>query len=299
MKMAGTRYMIQNTDIFTPIVDDPYIQGKIAACNITNDVFACGALDIRSMLCFLAAPSTIPGWVLTDILMGMKDFLKDLECEITGGHTIINPWILLGGTATGFTDERYLIRNTGMKPGDILILTKALGTQPAMALHRVIKRPEFLENVMELVPRSELQGIVDNAIEAMVTTNKPAVEVIHELIDESNGQFKVNAMTDVTGFGLAGHAENLAKASRVDVEISRIPHFKWTMELSEMMGYDLANARSAETAGGLLIALNPKHQERLENALEARGIPHYLVGRAISSGTGKVHVSSKVIFQPI
>jgi selenide,water dikinase len=287
--------MIQNTDIFTPIVDDPYIQGKIAACNVTNDVFACGVIDIKSVLCFLAAPIEIPKSVLSEVLRGFQDFLEDISAGIVGGHTIINPWFLIGGTATGFVEENHLIRNDGVKDGDILILTKPLGVQPAMAVFRVMKRPEFLSNITDTVPEAELQEIVDKAVQLMVTSNRPVIQKLRELAETTSGKFKVHAMTDVTGFGLAGHAENLAVASGMDIEITQVPHIKWTMELSDLMGYDMDNARAAETAGGMLICVAETDKDLVINALKEACVDHFIVGKA-KKGTGKVTLSKNIEF---
>lgn len=289
--------MIQNVDIFTPIVDDPETQGKIAACNITNDVYATGCLDINSMLCFLAAPVELPQWVLSGMLDGFQAFLKDLGTRVTGGHTIINPWVLIGGTATGFVDSKYLVTNQGVQDGDSLILTKPLGTQPVMALSRMMKKPEFMVTALEILPESDMHRIIEQAITIMTTSNKVVTEITRNLSDQAKQGFKVHAMTDVTGFGLAGHAENLARASKVDIEITRVPHIKWALELSNLMGYDMDNARSAETAGGMMISIGQDHKKLLVKSLEDAGIDHFEVGRA-RSGSGNVSLSSKVEFLP-
>ncbi len=290
--------MIQKTDIFTPIIDDPYIQGKIAACNMTNDVFACGATSVNSVLCFLAAPVEVPHWVLSRIILGFQDFVKEFGSGITGGHTIINPWVLIGGMATGFVDAEHLVTHAGAKEGDILILTKPLGVQPAMALYRIMKRPEYLSDITETIPESELQTIIDKAVTVMLTSNVHVTRAMRDLQDATSGSFKVHAMTDVTGFGLAGHAENLAVGNDVDIIITKIPHIKWTLELSRFLGYDMENGRSAETAGGVLLCIAEGDRNVAINALEKQGIDHHEVGRVVK-GTGKVTMSKDVEFETI
>jgi len=293
--LGNDKFLVQNIDIFTPIVDDPYTQGKIAACNLTNDVFAVGALDLLGVLCFLATPMDVPKTALNQILNGFQDFLKEIDTSIIGGHTIINPWILIGGSVSAKITGKHIVRNSGAKSGDVLVLTKPLGTQPAMALSRMLKQPKLLDGIEEIIPKNEIEEIPDKAIKLMQTSNKPVVEIIRDLSSQPISDFKVHAMTDVTGFGLAGHAENIARASNVDIEINKIPHIKWTLELSEMCGYNMKNARSAETAGGMLIALTNKNAEKLVKKLGDAGISNFIVGK-VKRGSGNVLLSKNVEF---
>lgn len=287
------RFLVQNIDVFTPIVDDPEIQGRIAACNITNDLFACGVLDVTTMLSFLATPTDVPKWVLANILNGMEAFAKDLGTTITKGQTIQNPWILVGGAATGMIEKDRLITHSGVKPGDSIILTKPLGIQAIMAMYRLIKSQEIADEIYKIVPEDEIVPTIQRAIDLMTTSNKPVVEVIRSLADNTNGNFVVHAMTDVTGFGLAGHAGNLAAASAVDIEITKVPALKHAIKLSEMFGYPMDEARGHETAGGMLMAIAKDDEQHFVDALENAGIAGHIVGRALE-GTGTAYLSASV-----
>lgn len=290
VRVTGEMAMIQNIDIFTPIVDDPFVQGQIAACNVTNDVFACGATEITHLLAFLAAPVDLPRWALAEMMNGMQAFVKSLGpgAGIAGGHTVINPWVLVGGVATGLARVADIITHDGVRPGDVLVLTKPLGIQPAMGLSRLLKRPEFVDEVRAFMTDDEMHEIVQRAIALMVTSNKPVAEVVRAL-----GKERVHAMTDVTGFGLLGHAENLASASKVDIEITSLPHLRHGMELADLFGYELKGGRSAETAGGMLVAVAPAAVATFRTMLDERGVFNAIVGSA-REGPGVAWLASNV-----
>jgi len=292
------RYLVQNIDVFTPIVDEPEAQGRIAACNLTNDLFACGVLDISTLLSFLATPLDVPKWVLAEILNGMQSFVKSLGTTISKGQTIQNPWILVGGVATGFVEKEYLVSHSGIKPGDVIILTKPLGIQSVMAMARLIKTPEAAGDIASIVPQDEIQPTINRAVELMTTSNRPVVEAIRTLSKQKPGDFKAHAMTDVTGFGLAGHAGNLAVASAVDIEITRVPVLKHSLALSDLFGYPLKEARAAETAGGMLVAIAKTDEKRFLSALRDKGIAGHVVGRA-KTGTGITVLSNRVEYVEI
>jgi selenide,water dikinase len=291
-RIDDRRFLVQNIDVFTPIVDDPETQGRIAACNVTNDLFACGVLDLSSYLAFLATPPDVPRWALARILNGMQAFLKDLGVVITKGQTIQNPWLLVGGSASGIVEKENLISHAGIKPGDVLVLTKPLGVQSVMAMARVIKNPDMVEDVVSVMPKDEIQQTINNAIAIMTASNKPVVEAIRSLCDRTGRAFKVHAMTDVTGFGLVGHAGNLAKASGIDIEITRVPALKHAIALSTLFGYPMKEGKAAETAGGMLVAIAAADEKRFLAGLADRGITGHVVGRAIK-GKGTATLSDQ------
>jgi selenide,water dikinase len=249
------------------------------------------------MMVFLAAPVEIPKHVLASILNGMEGFIETIGGRILGGHTIINPWVLVGGMVSAIVPRDHLVGHAGMLPGDELILTKPLGTQPVMALARLAKHPEDLDEVLTFMDKDEIQPTVDAAIAGMTTSNLPVSRSITDLADRGTG-FAVHAMTDVTGFGLAGHAENLAVASGVDVEISRMPHLAHAVELAGLFGYPMKEGRSAETAGGMLLAIALNDHDALVQAMDDAGIPHFVIGRAME-GSGTVSIASDVEYLPV
>ncbi|MEX2682905.1 MAG: selenide, water dikinase SelD [Candidatus Sigynarchaeota archaeon] len=284
------QYLVQNIDVFTPIVDDPETQGRITACNVTNDLFACGVLDVTSFLSFIATPAEVPRWALAGILNGMQAFIKDFGVKITKGQTVQNPWLLVGGSASGIVEKDQLVSHSGVKPGDVLVLTKPLGVQSVMAMSRIIKNPDMIGDVTAIMPESEVQQAIDKAIALMTTSNRPVVEATRALATSSTNGFKVHAMTDVTGFGIVGHASHLAKASGVDIDITRVPVVKHAVSLSKLFGFPLQEGRAAETAGGMLVAVAKSDERRFLDALHDRGIAGHVVGRA-KAGSGVASLS--------
>ncbi len=286
------QYLVQNIDIFTPIVDDPETQGRIAACNVTNDLFACGVLDVTSFLSFIATPAEVPRWALAGILNGMQAFLKDLGVAISKGQTIQNPWLLVGGSASGIVEKEHLISHSGVRPGDVLILTKPLGIQSVMAMSRIIKDPAMVGDVTSVMPEGEMRTTIEKAIALMTASNKPVVEAARALAASGKGSFKPHAMTDVTGFGLVGHAGNLARASGVDIEIARVPTIKHAIALSSLFGYPMKEGLAAETAGGMLVAVAKSDEKRFLDALRDKGVTGHVVGRA-KAGSGVAILSDR------
>jgi selenide,water dikinase len=188
--------LVQTVDFFTPIVDDPYLFGAIAAANALSDVYAMGGKPISalSILAFSASGDTRD---LEQILRGGADKIHESGAVILGGHSISDDQIKFGYSVTGLIDPEQVITNAGARPGDVLVLTKRLGTGViATALKQGIAEP----------------GAVEAATEQMLTLNRKACEAMCDCA--------VRACTDVTGFGLLGHAREMALASGVTLRIS-------------------------------------------------------------------------------
>ena len=260
---------MENVDIFTPIVDDPFTQGEIVACNATNDIFAMGVTDILSLQAFLAYPKDIPEEIPVGVLRGMNDFMNRLGASVTGGQTINNPVPVFGGIAMGTTHPSDVIYSSGAKPGDIVLLTKPLGIQPAMRSYRDLqdeKRDALLESFSE----SELARMQDVAVRLMKHSNHEVVMAMQYA--------KVHAATDITGFGLLGHAGNVAALSCVDIVIDRIPVIRGTLELAEFFGHRLAQGLGAETAGGMLVSVAPEKVDKFTQFLDEKNLPCWTLG---------------------
>lgn len=268
IKINDNIALILTVDFFTPIVDDPYTQGKIAACNCTNDIFAMGITNITGVLAILGLPRQLSMETSRNMLRGFQDFCHDLNTTVVGDHTIVNPWPIIGGSVTAVADPKKIIYNSGARPGDILILTKPLGIQPAMAATRI--SDEFKEILDSTVSPAIVANSVDLAVKIMTTSNLKAAEAIQEI--------GVNALTDVTGFGLYGHAGNIAEKSHVTIDIHTIPVIKGTTQLSNLFGYGLEIGKSPETAGDLLISVSLDKKDDLIQALSQRNVPSYEVG---------------------
>lgn len=268
----------KTVDVFTPIVDDPYIQGKIAACNSTNDIYAMGLREIIGVLAIVGIPEKLSLSVAKEMLRGFQDFCREIGTSIVGGHTILNPWPLIGGSVTGVGKEEEVLTKAGAKVGDVLILTKPLGTQSAMALSRVPK--EFLELIN--ISEEEKEEIINKAIKLMTTSNKYSLEALRRA-EEKVGDKIANALTDVTGFGLLGHSNEIAKQSKVNIKIDTLPCIKKTPELSKMFGHALLEGYGAETAGGLLIVAKREYKDELIDELKKVGYA-FEVGEVVGRG---------------
>jgi selenide,water dikinase len=280
--------LVKNLDIFTPIIDEPDIMGEIAACNVTNDVFAMNAPEISGMLVFLAVQTITPDKISEGILKGIKNFIeKKINSHIVGGHTIYCEWPLIGGEASGFVQKDKIIRKTGVRKGDKLILTKPIGIQGVMAAYRVLKdMPEMLKEYS----LNELKASIKLAIEVMTTPNQNVVKTIHSYEDFSF----IHALSDVTGFGLAGHTREMLQKSDLSVVIERIPYIKLAKELSDDLGYSFDDCQCHETAGGMLMSVDPKNAEEFSNTLSSNGINNWIVGTIETYEPGLVRVSDNV-----
>lgn len=285
IKVNNDLAIIQTIDVFTPIIDDPNIQGKICACNVLNDIYTMGVPNALSMVSFIAYPPGMPTEIATGMLKGFYDFCKEESCLLVGGQTIQNPWPLLGGCAIATANPNNIVFQSGAKEGDILILTKPLGIQPAMAAYRLLKEPDPLEMIFELISRKEIEKAIDMAVKSMITSNKPVANAMQEI--------KVHAATDITGFGLKGHAEEIARQSNVDIIIEKIPIIKGTRELSETFGYFLLEGSAAETAGGMMISVQKDNLDSFIDLLKNNHVNPHIIGKVVS-GSGKINIIKNV-----
>ncbi|TDX45187.1 selenophosphate synthase [Orenia marismortui] len=211
-QLNDQQIIVQSVDFFTPIVDDPYLFGQIAAANALSDIYAMGAKPILAMN-IVGFPSCLDDGILRDILQGGADKVAEAGAIIAGGHTIQDDEPKYGLSVTGVADKGQLLTNSNAQVGDKLILTKALGM-----------------GIMSTAIKGGLAiGGIDNpVIKSMTTLNNKALEPMQKL--------KVNACTDITGFGLLGHVWELAAGSKVGIEISsaELPIFEGIVDYAEM-----------------------------------------------------------------
>jgi selenide, water dikinase len=273
-RLDDERAIVQTVDFFTPIVDDPYDYGRIAAANALSDVYAMGAKPL-SALAIAAFPEDLDAAVVGAILRGGIDVAAQAGIDIVGGHTIKDDEPKYGLSVMGIVHPDRVLRNDTGRAGDVLILTKALGT-----------------GVLTTARRSDVidESALAPAIESMVTLNRTASEVALK--------FDVHAMTDVTGFGLLGHLrEMLARRLGARIEAASVPLLPNALALAArdvMPGGTRKNLAAAlhdgarldaripaglaavlcdaQTSGGLLIALARAESERLLDALRAAGV---------------------------
>ena len=292
-QIAPDQALVQTVDFFTPVVDDPFIFGQIAATNALSDVYAMGGRPLTSLavVCF---PEKADLEILERILAGGLSKMVEAGCTVIGGHSIRDEETKFGYAVTGMIDPRKILANKGAKPGDSLVLTKALGTG---VISTAIKK-----GVAE-------RAWVDAAIQSMTTLNKRAAELI------GDGEFGVHAMTDVTGFGLIGHARELAFASDVALRlyVSKIPLLEGAIQCvrNGHIPGGLTNNRDfaecqvqyedgisedlkallfdPQTAGGLLVSAIDG--SRLREALNTAGIPAAQVGAVLPNSKPRIQIS--------
>ena len=278
--------LVQTVDFFTPIVDDPYVFGQIAATNALSDVYAMGGQPI-SALALVCFPDSGDLKVLEEMLAGGLSKMIEAHCTVIGGHSIRDEEIKLGYAVTGTIHPQKVLANSGAKAGDRLVFTKAIGTG---VISTAIKRGKAGA------------AWVRDAVRSMTALNKTAAEIV-----TSSPGFKVHGMTDVTGFGLIGHAREMAIGSGVSLRIhaSRMPLLEGALECVRagyVPGGLKANRSFAEscvefddavpeevrtllfdpqTAGGLLISVAEKDAERLVAALRNSGIDAVEIGEVI------------------
>ena len=277
-RISPEQALVQTVDFFTPMVDDPFTYGRIAATNALSDIYAMGgrALTALTLVCF---PQEGDMEVLEQILCGGLSVMEQAGCTVLGGHSVRDAEIKFGYAVTGLIHPDRVLRNTTARPGDVLIFTKAIGTGViTTALKQGKAQPAWVEA----------------AIASMTTLNKVAGEII------SRPEFKVHAATDVTGFGLMGHTRELAFGSNVCLRIdpASIALLDGAMEavrLGCIPGGLLANRDFADcvveetvaiepnlrtllfdpqTAGGLLLSVPTEQARPLIAELQAAGYPH-------------------------
>lgn len=287
-KISAELALVQTVDFFTPVVDDPYTFGQIAAVNALSDVYAMGGRPISAlaMVCF---PEKDDLAILEQILAGGLSKMVEAGCTVIGGHSIRDPEIKFGYAVTGHVHPERILANSGAKIGDALILTKPLGTG---VISTAIKRGEAK------------QEWIDAATLSMTALNKVTAEVI----TGAKFQPSVHAATDITGFGLIGHAREMALASNVSLRIdsAKIPALSGALEcirkgfipggLNSNIDFAACIAEFAptispdlyklcfdpQTAGGLFISIAATEADSLVSALNDVAVPAVRIGEVVS-----------------
>ena len=315
--------LVQTVDFFTPVVDDPYTFGQIAATNALSDVYAMGGkpLTALALVCF---PDKADIEILERILAGGLSKMIEAGCTVVGGHSIRDEETKFGYSVTGVVHPQRVLANQGAQAGDRLLFTKALGTGViSTAIKKGVAKQEW----------------IDAAVKAMTTLNKAAAEVITggrvgpgvgpgaaeggstsrkpldvgQLVD---GRFAVHALTDITGFGLIGHAREMALASKVSVvfQSANIPVLEGALDCIQAghipgglkanrdfaecaVEYDAsvpADIRSLlfdpQTAGGLLISVSAEDAGPLKRALRDADVPAVEIGEVLPAAKALIMV---------
>ncbi len=285
--------LVQTLDFFTPIVDDPFDYGRIAALNSINDVWAMGGTPVTAMAITCFPKKGVDFSILTDIMRGGLFVLTENKVALVGGHSVDNEQIMFGYSVTGVIDPNHVATNAGAQKGDVVILTKPIGTG---VISTGIKRAKAPAEV------------IAESIATMLTPGKYAAEAI--------AKFDVKGATDVTGFALLGHAWEMACASNVTIELdsARVPLIDGALELAtagmltgadktnrEYVGGDVSIADGIDpnlvklfydpqTAGGLLLAIAEEKANELLTELRRNYARVEIIGRVFERGIKAISV---------
>ena len=294
VSIAPRLALVQTVDFITPVVNDPYDYGRIAAANAVSDVYAMGGTPISalSIVCF---PEKGDMTILREMLRGGAAILRQAEVSLLGGHTVRDPEIKFGFAVTGRIDPRRVVTNAGARVGDLVVLTKPLGTG---ILATALKR--------RLLPDAELKRLTKQ----MTTLNRDAAAAMSAA--------GASAATDVTGFGLLGHALNVARASRKTIRIwSRavpvldaaaefVAKGVWAKGLDSNLQF--ASAETAwdegvseatrriladpQTSGGLLVTIAPSRIDGFLKRLIRARVRAAVIGEVAALGKRRLHVTA-------
>ncbi len=285
--------LVKTVDFFTPIVDDPYWFGAIAAANALSDIYAMGAEALFALNIVGFPSKKLPMSILKEILLGAQEKCEEAGIPILGGHTIDDEDPKYGLVVTGRIRPERILSNEGARPGDVLILTKPLGTGIITSgIKRGLVEPELERRV----------------VRQMATLNKKASETMMH--------FPVDSVTDVTGFGLLGHLSEMTRGSHVRAEVyfEQVPFLPgiekmarnkvipagtrnnldytspWAHYSENITELQRLMLNDAQTSGGLLIAIPEKESEALQQALETEGVDNWIIGKITGPGKGEIFV---------
>lgn len=285
--------LIQTVDFFTPIVDDPYTFGQIAAANSLSDVYAMGG-EPKIALNIVGFPNCLDPAVLGEILAGGADKVKEAGAVLVGGHSVQDDEPKYGLCVSGFVHPDKIFKNYGCRPGDVLILTKQIGT-----------------GIVNTAIKAEMasEAAVKEAVTVMASLNKKAKEVVEK--------YDVSACTDITGFGLLGHCVEMASASEVTFElhVEDIAYLEEAISYAQMglipagayknRGYSIDQVDCGEvaehyvdllydpqTSGGLLISVSPDAVEEMLADFAAKGMDTKIsiIGKVLAKGDKLIHL---------
>jgi selenide,water dikinase len=285
-KLDEQRALVQTVDFFTPIVDDPFVYGQIAAANALSDVYAMGGRPLTA-LAIAAFPKDLDTTVIRRVFEGGMEMLQQAGVSLLGGHTVQDQEIKFGYAVTGEIDPRRIWTNAGAVPGDVLLLTKGLGTGIIATAIKADRAPA---------------AAIAAAVTSMSRLNRAASEALQSLPAEA-----IHACTDITGFGLIGHGSEMAAGSSatleieagavpmldgaIDLALSNVPgggrtnaeHFGPDVRVSSSIAPELLTVlHDPQTSGGLLVAVDPAHADAAQAALQQVEPATRRIGRVLS-----------------
>jgi selenide, water dikinase len=287
-KITDDLAIVQTVDFFTPVVDDPYAFGQIAAANAFSDIYAMGAVPKTAMNLVCFSPKEHGIDVLKEIIRGGIDKIREAGASLLGGHSVDDPEIKYGLSVTGIVHPDKILRNEGAQPDDLLVVTKPLGTG---IVNTGIKGD------------ATTAASIKQVTEVMAALNAKAAEVMRGV--------RVHAATDVTGFGLAGHLTEMIKEHiGAELYVSKLPHFNEAKALGkagflpgglyrnrdfygkcvigEPQGFYYDLIFDPQTSGGLLFAIPPDDLPALEKLASTRGVSLWVIGKFVAEPKGKI-----------
>jgi selenide,water dikinase len=293
--------IVQTVDFFTPIVDDPALFGQVAATNALSDVYAMGGRPV-SALTIVAFPTSSPPEILEQILRGGLAKMTEANCTVVGGHSIRDEELKFGYAVTGVIHPGRIWKNVGARAGDALLLTKPIGTG---VISTALKQG-----------RAEDAWVVASTA-SMTRLNRDAAEALHEIQDAANGEAPVHAVTDVTGFGLLGHAREMAIGSGVSLKLdhTRVSYLPGAIEAArgKFFSGGMKNNREfiegcavflssvseefqalfydPQTSGGLLVAIASESAKAAQAALERRGVRAQHIGEVVAKRSPLIEIA--------
>lgn len=298
--------LVQTVDFFTPVVDDPFTFGQIAAVNSLSDIYAMGGNPI-SALSIVGFPEKGDPAILEQIIRGGLDKMKEANCTVIGGHSIRNDDIQFGYAVTGTIHPKKIWRNVGAQPKDVILLTKPIGTG---LISTALKRERAAK------------ASVDAAITSMSKLNRAAAEALQELAAKKNAQ-AIHAVTDVTGYGVLGHAREMAlgdpekgiPAVTIEIQHNSVPVLPGAFDAARqgMIAGGLNNNLDflgdcvtfeanvpeenrallfdPQTSGGLLVAIAPEAADVALEILQRHQIIAAKIGRVLPKGASLLSVT--------
>ncbi|CAH8574178.1 unnamed protein product [Heterobilharzia americana] len=289
--------LIQTTDFFYPLIDDPYTMGRITCCNVLSDLYAMGVVDCDNLLLLLGVPREMTKEereISNCLLMeGFRDCALEAGTHVRGGQTVLSPWMMIGGVATSVcNDSEYIMPNQAVV-GDVLVLTKPLGTQIAVSVYywMLEESPSWSENLCNVISVDKVKSLFHAATLSMSHLNRAGARLMHK--------HHAHGCTDVTGFGVLGHANNLVQVQVNDnlaFKIHTLPCLEGSSLISKALNdrLKLLQGLSPETSGGLLIVLPRESAQAFCDELTAEtGCPSWIVGDVIEANSKEASLTQQ------
>lgn len=287
-KVTDDIALVQTVDFFTPVVDDPYWFGQIAAANALSDIYAMGAVPKTALNLVCFSPGKFDISILKEIIRGGADKIREAGVSLLGGHSIEDEEIKYGMSVTGIVHPDKILLNEGARPGDMLVLTKPLGTG--------IMNTAIKGNLLD-------DDAVTGLVRVMAALNREAAEAMFSV--------GPHACTDVTGFGLAGHLKEMIKESiGVEIIAEQLPYFQEAVGFAasgfvpgglyrnrDFYGACVVTSRSdfffdiifdPQTSGGLLIAIDPADRTKFEAEATRLAVDYRVIGTFLAEPKGKI-----------